>query len=606
MRRAVIPSAALAAVAAVVAVVPVLTSDRFLMDLLVIIVIFAILATGWNVAGGLTGLFSLGHGALFAAGAYTSALLYRDADLPMLLAAPVAIVAGVLLALLFGAMAARLRGHYFALATLTVGMTVYLLLQNLGGITGGDEGVSLPIAPSSHNLIFADKVPYVYLALGVYVAVVITVIALHHGPLGARMRAVREDEITARAIGIRVLRTRLQALAISGAISAAAGVLYACYTLYVTPTNTAAVDVALQPALMSIIGGMGGVFGPLLGAIAVVGLDQYLIGAVGSELPGLSDLIYGALLIICITVLPGGVVGALHGRRRRRRPVASPEVGTGKPRGGNDVILAAPARRPAAPAGLRLTDVRVRRGGLTIVDGVSTTIPAGVVTSLIGPNGAGKTSLLNVVSGFMRADSGTVHLVSGGCRTAHAAAADRDITDLGPAELCRWGIARTFQQARGFPGLSVQENIATAAQLRTATTAQNATPAVAARALIAELELTDYADKPLSELPTGIARRVEVARALATGPSLLLLDEIVAGLSDDDIPQLMALVAGLPARGVTVLMVEHHLEVVMRYSDHIVVMDGGQVIGAGDPASVAQDPAVRAAYLGGDLTRAEV
>jgi branched-chain amino acid transport system permease protein len=291
-----------------------------------VILIFATFATAWNIAGGMTGLFSLGHAALFAIGAYGSVLLSQDAGLPVLLAIPVASVLAVLAALLIGFMSLRLRGHYFALATLAFGATVLILLSNFPDVTGGDEGISLPFQPDPAGLVFAGKVPYLYLGLGLYAVTGVAATVLFHSKWGYRMRAIREDEVTARSMGIPVLKAKLLAVSLSGFFSSLAGSLFAFYTLYITPGNTASIDVSLQPALMAIIGGMLGVLGPLLGAVLIVILEQQVITTIGADIPGLSAAIYGGLLILSILVLPNGLVGlakSLAGRRDASRRAAT-------------------------------------------------------------------------------------------------------------------------------------------------------------------------------------------------------------------------------------------------------------------------------------------
>jgi branched-chain amino acid transport system permease protein len=315
----------LAALVALFAIVPLVTEDRFTLDIVVVILIYATFATAWNVAGGLTGLFSLGHAALFAIGAYGAVLLHQRAGLPVLLAVPLAAVIAVGAGLLIGLMSLRLRGHYFALATLAFGATVLVLLSNFPDLTGGDEGISLPFQPDPAGLVFAGKVPYLYIGLGLYAVTAAVATLLFHSKWGFRMRAIREDEVTARSMGIPVLRAKLLAVGLSGLFSSLAGSLFAFYTLYITPGNTASIDMSLQPALMAIIGGMLGVVGPLLGAVLIVLLEQQIITTVGADVPGLSPAIYGGLLIVSILVLPNGLLGlakSLAGSRRASRQAA--------------------------------------------------------------------------------------------------------------------------------------------------------------------------------------------------------------------------------------------------------------------------------------------
>lgn len=299
----------LAAVSAAAILIALTSDNRFFIDTVILALIFAGFATAWNFAGGMTGLFSLGHGGLFAVGAYTPVLLRDYFGVPTLVGVLLAAVFATLAALLIGAMSLRLRGHYFALATLAFTVIVTILLTNFGSVTGGDEGISLPFADSPMDLIFQEKTSYLYLALGLYVITTLTAIIVIDSKLGYRMRALREDEVTARSMGVSALRTKLIAVMMSGFFSGLAGAVFAHYTLYITPGNTAAVAVSLQPALMAIIGGMAGVFGPLVGAFLITLLKQQLITVIGADIPGLSNAFYGGLLLLSILVLPNGLIG---------------------------------------------------------------------------------------------------------------------------------------------------------------------------------------------------------------------------------------------------------------------------------------------------------
>lgn len=298
----------LGALATVTVLVGIFSTNRFFLDTLVLGLIFAAFATAWNFAGGMTGLFSLGHGGLFAVGAYSPVLLKEYFGVPTLLGVLFAALLATLAALIIGAMSLRLRGHYFALATLAFTVIVTIILTNFSSVTGGDEGISLPFANSALELVFQEKSSYLYLALGLYAITAVTAIIVIDSKLGFRMRALREDEVTARSMGVPALQTKLIAVMFSGFFTGLAGAVFAHYTLYITPGNTAAVAVSLQPALMAIIGGMAGIFGPLIGAMLITLLNQQLITVFGADIPGLSDAFYGALLLVSILLLPNGLM----------------------------------------------------------------------------------------------------------------------------------------------------------------------------------------------------------------------------------------------------------------------------------------------------------
>lgn len=298
----------LGAIAVVTVLVGIFSTNRFFLDTLVLGLIFAAFATAWNFAGGMTGLFSLGHGGLFAIGAYSPVLLKQYFGVPTLVGILIAAIGATLAALIIGAMSLRLRGHYFALATLAFTVIITIILTNFGTVTGGDEGISLPFKNSAIDLVFQEKSTYLYLALGLYIVTAATAIFVINSKLGFRMRALREDEVTARSMGVPALQTKLIAVMLSGVFTGLAGSVFAQYTLYITPGNTAAVAVSLQPALMAIIGGMAGIFGPLIGSMVITLLEQQLITIFGANVPGLSTAFFGGLLLISILLLPNGIL----------------------------------------------------------------------------------------------------------------------------------------------------------------------------------------------------------------------------------------------------------------------------------------------------------
>lgn len=328
------PFIPLAIIAVLVIVYTLSGPSRLSLDLINTILIFATFATAWNIAGGMTGLFSLGHGALFAIGAFGTTLLRLHLGIGTIPAMLIAALLAVLVALFIGAISLRLRGHYFALATLGLAVIVYIALQNFSELTGGDEGISIPKDTGLWNLIFQSKDEYVYVTLGLYVVTAAVVIVLSRSRLGYQMMAVKEDEVSARSMGIPAVRTKMFAVGLSGFFSALAGAMFAQYTLYITPSNVGSVSVTWEPALMAIIGGMVGIFGPLIGATLITLLEHYVIASVGSSIPGLSDLIYGALLIIVILLLPNGLIGVIRNgfawlkRAITRRPKPSAVIPT--------------------------------------------------------------------------------------------------------------------------------------------------------------------------------------------------------------------------------------------------------------------------------------
>ncbi len=339
--------------------------SRMTLDLMNTILIFAAFATAWNIAGGMTGLFSLGHGALFAIGAFGTTILRLNLGVPTFLAILISALLAVLVALFIGAISLRLRGHYFGLATLGLAVIMFIMLQNFPNLTGGDEGITIPKETGFWNLIFQTKEEYVYVTLGLYVITAAIVIVLKHSKKGYQMLAVKEDEVSARSIGIPAVRTKMFAVGLSGFLSALAGAVFAQYTLYITPANVGSVAVTWEPALMAIIGGMVGVFGPLVGAGLITLLEHFVIEAVGSSIPGLSNFIYGGLLIVSILLLPNGVVGIFRNaydwvvRKITKRPKQPDEISTTSV----DVVDADELAEHLEPRSVETTEASVQKEG---------------------------------------------------------------------------------------------------------------------------------------------------------------------------------------------------------------------------------------------------
>lgn len=286
--------------------------DFFYGQLIIITMVFAALATAWNIVGGFAGQLSLGHAGFFGVGAYASSILYVDYGISPWIGLVVALVAGALLALLIGIPTFRLRGPYFALATLALGAILLSMSVNLREVTGGEGGLSIPFEPSLANMTFADRWPYTIIA-GVYLLVCVGVSSIIAGTrLGYQLSAVREDEDAARALGVNATRVKLISGTVSGALAAGAGVIYAQYILFINPESVLGIAVSIQIIVLAVVGGSGVILGPLIGAVILVPASQVLLRDFGGELPGLHTLLYGVVVIVVILLAPNGVHGFLR------------------------------------------------------------------------------------------------------------------------------------------------------------------------------------------------------------------------------------------------------------------------------------------------------
>lgn len=538
-----------------------------------------VLATSWNILSGYAGYFSFGHGAFFGAGVYTSATLAGKFDWPFLATLPAAALVAALIGVGVGAIVFRvrgIRGEVFALLSLAVTFVVATIIGNTP-IDGG-PGVYLNAVPVPK----IGPTPTSSLYLMMLAAAILTLLVswgIRHSRFGAGLFAIHDDEDAAEVMGVPTYRWKLLALAVSCALAGLAGGIHALFVSYVTTAETFNLTVPLTVVLMSILGGTRHWAGPAIGAVAITCL---LFAFTGGQYAVLGKGAIGLILVIGVLFMPDGVMGKL--RRRRASPPAAAEP----------VAAAAQAPVPAAvPAAARGGDVLLDvRGlgksfrGLKALAGVSLQVREGEILGLLGPNGSGKSTFINVVSGHFLPDGGEVKL--GG----------RDIAGLPAHGIARAGIARTYQIPRPFSQLSVLDNVAVAAMY-----AGRGQPSMEAgrREAMQWLEFTHLAGKAQSlpgELNLHQRKFLELARALAGRPRLVLLDEVLCGLTPTEIQSAVAQIRRIRDQGTTIVFVEHVMDAVMALTDRIVVFDQGRLLAEGAPREVMQKPEVMSAYLG--------
>jgi ABC-type branched-subunit amino acid transport system ATPase component/ABC-type branched-subunit amino acid transport system permease subunit len=511
----------------------------------------AVAGIGLNVLLGLTGQVSFGHVGFYAIGAYAVAVLTVAAKWSFWAALPVAALLAAATGALLALPAMRVRGPYLAMVTIAFGFVVENIAVEWRGVTGGQNGIMGVPQPALAGLAFGER----GVAIASIVLAALTTCGfwlLARSRWGAAMRAVKDSEVAAESIGLSPLRIKTLAFAVSALCAGVAGALFAALSGFVTP-STFSFSQSLLFVLVVIIGGAGSLGGPLAGAAIVVLLPEVLAALAEYRL-----LFFGALLLVVLWLAPDGVTGiAARWAARRRKPRVAVS---------REAMIA-----PREVRALQAHRLGIAFGGVRAASDVSLVASPGKVTSLIGPNGAGKTTVLNMLSGFYRPDAGSIAI--GG----------REVQGLPAWRIARAGIARTYQTTQLFGTMSVAENLAIAG---------------GDEALLAFVGYRGDLDAPAASLPHVDKRLVEIARALATRPAVLLLDEPAAGLARDDKARLAGLLRRIAESGVAVLLVEHDMPVVMGISDTVIVLDAGVVIAAGAPAAVQSDPAVRKAYLG--------
>lgn len=558
-----------------------LTLNNYYVFVLANIVLIAIVGIGLNVLLGLTGQVSFGHVGFYAIGAYTVAILTTKAGWSFWPAWAL----GTLLAAALGAVLAlpalRVKGPYLAMITIAFSFIVQHAIVEMPDLTGGQNGI-MGIMPPHLVDGWGPEQTVTILAVIAAAVLLIGYTMLSRGTWGAAMRAVNDSETASQSIGLNPLVIKTVAFALSAAAAGLAGGLFAPLSSFVT-AETFSFMQSILFVLVVILGGAGTIMGPLIGAL-IVGLLPELLASMESY----RLLVFGALLLLVLWVAPDGLVGLWRQVMNKFGVKAARPAAGVKPVG----TLAMPQRERAmlAAHGLGITF-----GGVRAVSDLSMTVPQGAVTSLIGPNGAGKTTALNMLSGFYRPSMGQVTL------------GEKSLGGLPAFRIARSGIARTYQTSQLFGTLTVEDNVALAmsrgrlggvfssGRYRSESVRQEA------RALLA---FCGYEGSPFINA-SGLAhvdrRLVEIARALATDPDVLLLDEPAAGLSREDKDRLASLLRRIAQNGVGVALVEHDMALVMAISDQLVVLDAGRRLAVGTPVEVQNNPEVKQAYLGESL-----
>ncbi len=572
----------------------ILGPHRYHQRILLLVVLWMCICANFNIISGYGGQIVFGYMLFVGAGGYTSVLLFKFLGVNPWVGMLIGAMVAAFLAFFIGYPTLRLHGHYFAVATVAFPLMAIPIMAHLGF-----EEIHIPFAGRGIESMQFRDVRY-YVLMGAILLVIFLIInrMIERSRFGYALQALKQNEAAAEGMGIHTHRVKLLAFMLSAFLTGIVGTVY-CFSILFLLSTPAAFGLFIIVRILSItiVGGIGTLWGPVIGSVLLVPVGELLAAEVGDRWPGFQDLIYGVVLLIAIIYLPEGIWGKVTEMRRRRKGLASASVqavaapsspnislkaGTPGSFGLGSPLPAARGRDSDGPI-LRVQNVSKLFGGVRALQDVTIEVPRGKILGVIGPNGAGKTSLFNVVNGYLGPEHGKVFFKG------------RDVTHLKPHSLCQMGVGRTFQIPQIFSNMTILENVMIGAFARE----RNAARAQAiSEEIVGKMELMHRAYDQAVGLTILETKRLEFSRALATRPELILVDEPMAGLNPEESHHIGEVIKGIAETGITVMVIEHVVQSLVKFADAMVGLDEGRKVAEGSPEEVISNPHIIEAYLG--------